>query len=515
MSTFNSTADHFETIQSKLGLDMQLQHSFLEPDESNAGKSFNVRGEDFGSTSSESTSTVSSVRPISTTVSSTGDQSMFHPTSNSKLWNQTFLHPQHFMQPAGSQLYQSVIYDQQQHGYKYTPSPYGISSLGYAPDTVPSMPMSIPMSQPMQQHQVVYPVHESRPVLENWLHVPVSPAAFAQQKPETWQGPSVVPSTVSTPVVSFGSPGYVNTYGYIKTPLLWSAPCTPIPSSLTCLEVPPALDLDKSRTTSCGYPQKISCQINLGSVSSVPEARPVTVGAMPAEPERKKQAASGNSSYQQALQKVEETGATREGVNLWTGSLNYEEYQLNGGSNLFITWSGAKEALAAKLQSFKLKVREVLSTRDNNICNVIFESHPIARKAFTMQQRIRLRILPPKNSCRMWFRNPSPTFLVKFETKYRLTLRKGKAECHDVVGELQKGCLITADQLKGNRIRVISCVGSFVLPTGNTFEMKGGVQTHSGERVSLGWISYRSKYTNETLVIRRSCNNLRDYIYNN
>jgi len=129
-----------------------------------------------------------------------------------------------------------------------------------------------------------------------------------------------------------------------------------------------------------------------------------------------------------------------------------------------------------------------------------------------MQRQIRVRIVPPKNSHRIWFRNPSPTFLVKFETKCRLTIRKGKAECHDVVGELLKGCLITADQLKGNRIRVICCEGSFVFPGGKTVEMKG-VQSNSCKTTSLGWISYRSKYTNESLVIRRSWNKLEDYVY--
>merc|ERR1711920_141072 len=174
---------------------------------------------------------------------------------------------------------------------------------------------------------------------------------------------------------------------------------------------------------------------------------------------------------------------------------------------------GHKADLVNKLHSFKLKVRDIFSTSDESILNVVFETHPIARKAFTMQKQIRVRIVPPKNSHRIWFRNPSPTFLVKFETKCRLTVRKGKAECHGVVGELLKGCLITADQLKGNRIRVICCEGSFVFPGGKTVEMMG-VQSNSSKKTSLGWISCRSKYTNESLVIRRSWNKLEDYVYN-
>merc|ERR1719193_1142952 len=391
-------------------------------------------------------------------------------------------------------------------------------SMGFAPVTVQSMPMNISMPQHLHQQQVVYPAQDSRSAPQYWSHVPnsafpyiVSPVAFPQVNLETQQASSVASSTVSTPVSCFSSPGYVS-YGYINTPILSSASCTPIPSSMIYPEVPPALDLEESNTQGSGYPRRISCNINSGSVLSVP-GTPATVDDTSANSGKNTPATSSNSSLKEAIEKIGRIGATVEEVNLWTGSLNYEEYQLNGGSNLFITWSGAKEALAEKLQSFKLKGREVLSTKDKNICNVVFESHPIARKAFTMQRQIRVRIVPPKNSHRIWFRNPSPTFLVKFETKCRLTIRKGKAEWHEVVGELLEGCLITADQLKGNRIRVICCEGNFVFPGGNTVEIKG-VSSNSEKNSSLGWISYRCKHTNELFVVRRSWNKLGDYLYN-
>jgi len=191
--------------------------------------------------------------------------------------------------------------------------------------------------------------------------------------------------------------------------------------------------------------------------------------------------------------------------------LAFEEWK-NGGSNLFITWSGRKAELANKLHLFHLKVRDIFSTSDESILNVVFESHPIARKAFTMQNQIRMRIVPPKDSHRIWWRNPSPQFLVKYETKCQLVVKKGKKECHDTVGELLPGCLITADQLKGHRIRVLCCEGSFMFPGGSIVQMKG-VLNKSHEKASLGWISYRCKHTKETLVIRRSWNNLGDYLY--
>merc|ERR1711920_836583 len=101
-------------------------------------------------------------------------------------------------------------------------------------------------------------------------------------------------STVSTPVSCFSSPGYVS-YGYINTPVLSSASCTPIPSSMIYPEVPPPLDLLENSTQGSGYPWGISCNINSGSVSSVP-GTPTTVHATSANSEKNQQATSVDSS---------------------------------------------------------------------------------------------------------------------------------------------------------------------------------------------------------------------------
>jgi len=94
----------------------------------------------------------------------------------------------------------------------------------------------------------------------------------------------------------------------------------------------------------------------------------------------------------------------------------------------------------------------------------------------------------------------------------------GKAECHSVVGELlmsnqdQKGCLILADKLKGNRIRIVSCVGNFMFPGGKVVWMNG-VSTESSQNAVLGWITYRCRDTRKLFVTRRSGIQLQDYIY--
>jgi len=203
---------------------------------------------------------------------------------------------------------------------------------------------------------------------------------------------------------------------------------------------------------------------------------------------------------------------------LWSGNCDYSEWIEKGGSNLFISWSGTGSELRAKLCHHNLDVRTVRKTSDVEVFNVIFESYMNARKAFLMQREIKLRMIPPKNSRRNWLRNPSRKFWVKFETKYRLVVKKGKAECHDVVGDLLmtdynegKGCIIWADQLKGHRIRIVGCEGNFKFPSGRIVKMKG-VPAYSDAK-PLGWISYRSRRAGELFVIRRSGNNIGDYIY--
>jgi len=181
--------------------------------------------------------------------------------------------------------------------------------------------------------------------------------------------------------------------------------------------------------------------------------------------------------------------------------------------------------LVRKLRHFKFEVRHVHGTSDDTVFNIVFVSHASARKAFTMQRTIRLRMVPPKKSRFKWLRNPSPKFLVKYELKRILVMKKGKAESHDIVGDLisnykeRKGCLVWADQLKGHRLRLVRYKGTLKCVDGEIVEKKGlpnaleGVLEKPHKISSIGWISYRSQYEKEMFVIRRSGNLLSDYIY--
>jgi len=508
MTTVSNVDSEKKTLaEDECGLNIQCRHSFLAPDNSSSVDSLNNKEED--------------PEPMSTTDSS---ENLSHHNGWSMGTNTSYMcqMPQVNIQTASTKIYQPLYYNNQNHmqqGNNFPNIPIAVPSLGYRRVQLQQMPI-----QPLQQH-VIYPMQSSQHGSQDWGQIPMPTATVPYMmgtvshpqfnNPDAQQlASSVVSSAVSTPLMS--SPAYVNAYGYITTPVLSSASCTPIQCSSTRLEVPPLLDLIKNNTQKYTVPQRISCNINIGPDPTAFQSTPETPAAA-AVPwafsdlkESLPKIVTNTLSAGESGEEIQKR-AVEEDESVWQGNLTFEEWK-NGGSNLFVTWSGRKAELVNKLHLFKLKVRDIFSTSDESILNVVFESHPIARKAFTMQNQIRVRIVPPKNSHRIWWRNPSPKFLVQFETKCQLVVKKGKSERHDTVGELLPGCLITADQLKGHRIRVLCCEGSFMFPGGNIVEMKG-VPNQSNEKASLGWISYRCRQTKETLVIRRSWNKLGDYIY--
>jgi len=500
----NPTQEESNGVLDELEMNIQRRHSFLAPEEMRPDEGSNTREEDYRSTSSEDCTSAGLPAGQMSTSESSGEQTLSYHTDPAITSGTSFSYQMPQIQQTGTPLYQPITYNQQhqfQQGYTYPCAQMGGPSFAYAPVQVQSMPMGVPLQHQFQPNQVLYPVQQCQPT-QDCVPMPLSstaapsimvPVPYSQQiYPEFYQAsPSVASSTVSTPILSC----YSTPYGYVSTPVMSSASCTPIQCPTPCLDVPPVLNLNHNLQAGT-IPQGISCSINMG----------------PVQPSFPKVSQTPPTAYETSQSQAENVVPRKEEEDLWPGTCNYAEYQRDGGSNLFITWSGSKAKLVEKLHSFKLDVRDICGTSDENVCNVIFESHPIARKAFTMQHQIRLRIVPPKSSHRIWLRNPSPKFLVKFETKCKLVVRKGKAECHDIVGELLKGSLICADQLKGHRIRVVCCEGSFMFPGGKIVEMKG-VPNKSEEKASLGWISYRCKYTKESLVIRRSWNLLSDYIY--
>jgi len=206
-----------------------------------------------------------------------------------------------------------------------------------------------------------------------------------------------------------------------------------------------------------------------------------------------------------------------EGDDIWVGECTFKELQGEGCSNLFATWHGSRLELVAKFNHLQMDAKIIERTLDPNVYNVVFETHTNARRAFYIQKEIRVRMVPPKQSHRNWLRNPSPSYVVKFETKYRMQIRRGKSTSHEIVGTFlmsnfseRKGCNIWADQLKGNRIRVVGCDGRFMFPDGTIEYLK---KFPSNDAKPIGWVSYRSRKTKEDFVLRRSGNKMSDYLY--
>jgi len=248
---------------------------------------------------------------------------------------------------------------------------------------------------------------------------------------------------------------------------------------------------------------------------------------IPRQPQLKLETASANThiniappQHTNTKSSASATAKGREAGAIYTKSFSYADQAHERYSNLYITWTGTADQLRVKLELQSLEVHNILSTTVKDLWNAVFESHSSARKAFTTQRDVKLRMVPPRRSKKNWFRNPSPKFLVEYETKCRLDVREGKAVVHDLVGVLlmsscqeRKGCRIWADQLKGHRIRIVGCVGKFMLPSKRLMDIKEVPQEPSGNK-PIGWVSYRNRHTREEYVIRKSGNLLQDYIYN-
>jgi len=299
-----------------------------------------------------------------------------------------------------------------------------------------------------------------------------------------------------------------------------------LPSEPASMDLPPTLELYNQNPKCFSYPSVASCNIHLAPASSVPDSYALSKlnntnsDANFKTTPRRRISRPFLTPLRKSNDQVGDGTRAKKGFNknIWDNSCEFLEWK-NEGSNLYITWAGLKVHLLAELCRWNLFVIYCLTTRNANIFNVVFLDHLNARRAFLSQRDIRVRMVPPKNSTRNWFKSPSPRFLVKYETKFRLTIRSGKASSHEIVGEFlmsnfkkKKGCCIWVDQLKGHRIRVVGCEGNLKLPSGVVIYLKSPPRK-DGMNITIGWVSYRNKYTREDLVIRRSGNILREYIY--
>jgi len=184
------------------------------------------------------------------------------------------------------------------------------------------------------------------------------------------------------------------------------------------------------------------------------------------------------------------------------------------GSFLFVTTNNAKKLLLL-FRKQGLEVQDIAKTRTPGVLVVLFKTHEIAKRAFTTQREIGVRMVPPKSTKRFWFKNPSPNCPVIFETTRRLTVKAGKSSSNVRIGDFLmmdakkgRGCLVLADQMKGHRMRIVGYIGKFIDTCGRIIE-----QTSMSKQMVVGWISTKSYKTNQKFVLRKSMNEITDYVY--
>jgi len=367
---------------------------------------------------------------------------------------------------------------------------------------IPPSPLVVPHTQIIDQHQ--YP---------NW-EVNCSDTQSVSSVGSSY------PSVMSTPVF-LGSYWDSNVGSQpIISPL--SAQCYPVSQMIQQNVVPshklPPCDLNNAR--GCSVPSEIKCSSN-GMTE-------LTVTSTPGQPQLELDTAKVNTHinidplHQTITYNQQSPKKKRSEGYIHTESFSYSCEEHERHSNLYVNWTGRADQLRDILELKSLEVHSIESTAIKDLWNVVFDSHSSAKKAFTTQREIKIRMVPPRKSKKNWIRNPSPKFLVQYEIKCRLDVREGKALAKDLVGVLlmsrssgdeRKGCHIWADQLKGHRIRIVGCVGKFMFPSKRVIDMKE-IPGKSVGNEPIGWVSYRNRHTREDYVTRISGTRLQDYIYN-
>lgn len=512
---------HFQNIQGR--------HNFRSADESSCagGSGGSIRIEDYESTCSHCTSEIVSGAASITDSSAEGGSVMRNETTAmSPIADYGYQMPQGYTQRVNHKGYHGVGEYQQQQYSTFPNKQNAVRSFEHElindernlfnesvcralqPRNVKCLPQirhSIP-----QEDTCIRGLITAAPYLNSPSHRFIS-----HEAQETF---SVVSSIVNTPILGYKSPSCGNSFGYITPTLPLPASCGQVQRVMPLLELPPAFDLDDNKSFETTFPEQLYSKNRGGRATSTHQGcfgahKPITRTISNAIGSQLMPLNDYLLDDQLLVEKMM-SPCLEEENSIWRGSLKYEECMDTDRSNLFITWSGPKVELIKKLQNYRYEVLDVLSTSDDRICNVIFGSHPVARKVFTLQQQLRLQMVPPKNSKRNWLRNPSPNFLVNYETQCQLLVKSGKSQSNYIVGELLPGCLISADQVKGHRMRVVGCEGSFMFP-GGKIAVVSDIPTKSHEkRVPLGWITYRSKITKKPFITRRSSNRLEDYIFN-
>jgi len=213
----------------------------------------------------------------------------------------------------------------------------------------------------------------------------------------------MVTSARSTPLLYTTTP-------YYSTPQGNTQGSNVLPSTMMT-SIAPSFCLNQN-TSGCVMPQNISCsispvstQVEMQTTASTPLPVPMTIdfgensNLESAEVPRM----TSPSVITDIVQRTEECiNAFKESGDWWSSEINYTEYLEDGGSNLYVTCCDSASDLKDRLEHHDFEVRCVIETNDDQIYNVVFETHSSARKAFITQRSISLRMIPPRHSKKNW-----------------------------------------------------------------------------------------------------------------
>jgi len=298
----------------------------------------------------------------------------------------------------------------------------------------------------------------------------------------------------------------------------WSLTCSPdaggyftaSPLDLSLLELEKQADGIGSRTEDLSYTRELSLEFIPDEYRSAITSRSTDMWSLPLSPilQNTPSPVDSFSDLQSVLSNsmvwAEQRSELVEKV--------FDE--VTDGSFLFVKTNNVLK-LKEILRGRGLEVQDIGKTRTRGVLVVLFKSHEFAKRAFTLQKEIGLRMEPPSYTKRYWFKNPSPNFHVVFETTRRLTVKSGKSSSNVKIGDFLMmdarngvGCIVWGDQMKGHRMRVVNYVGKFMQTDGRIVEKKS-----LSEPKIVGWISTQCHKTKEKLVLRKSMNKIQDYIY--
>jgi len=221
----------------------------------------------------------------------------------------------------------------------------------------------------------------------------------------------MVTSARSTPLLYSTTPYYLTPQGNTTSPYFSPTQGSNGLPSTMMTNVAPSFCLNQN-TSGCVMPQIISCnirpvstQVEMQTTASTPLPVPMTIdfgensNLESAEVPRM----TSPSVITDIVQRTEECiNAFKESGDWWSSEINYTEYLEDGGSNLYVTCCDSASDLKDRLEHHDFEVRCVIETNDDQIYNVVFETHSSARKAFITQRSISLRMIPPRHSKKNW-----------------------------------------------------------------------------------------------------------------